>query len=194
LIDTLPYTILGLDPGSRVMGYAVVEHGSSITVLNCGVLRLSETQHHSDRLVQIFETIRDLIITYKPRAVSVETPVYGKDPLAMLKLGRAQASCLLAAKLQGIDTYEYYPKMIKKSVTGNGNATKEQVARMLELTVHFKNTSLPKDATDALATAWCHIQQNNLAHAPIPIIKRRKQDQKSAWHDFVHQNKDRIRS
>lgn len=176
------------------MGYAVVEHGSTITVLNCGVLRLSESQTHSDRLVHIFETVRDLIVSYQPSAVSVETPVYGKDPLAMLKLGRAQASCLLAAKLQGIDTYEYYPKMIKKSVTGNGNASKEQVARMLELTVQFKNAALPKDATDALATAWCHIQQSKLNQVPIPIIKRRKQDQKSAWHDFVHQNKDRIRS
>jgi crossover junction endodeoxyribonuclease RuvC len=176
------------------MGYAVVEHGPTITVLNCGVLRLSESQNHADRLVQIFETVKGLIMAYKPIAVSVETPVYGKDPLAMLKLGRAQASCILAAKLHDVETYEYYPKMIKKSVTGNGNATKDQVARMLELTVQFKNTSLPKDATDALATAWCHIQQNKLAQAPIPIVKRRKQDQKTAWHDFVHQNKDRIRS
>lgn len=192
----MPNTVIGLDPGSRILGYAVVEesNGSVISVVNCGVLRVTASLNHSDRLVQIFETVRDLILSYQPMAVSVETPVYGKDPLAMLKLGRAQAGCLLAAKLHGIETFEYYPKMIKKSVTGNGNASKEQVARMLELTVQFKDTSLPKDATDALGAAWCHIQHSKLTQVAIPVIKRRKQDQKHAWHDFINQNLDRIRS
>ncbi len=185
--------ILGLDPGSRVMGYAVLRcHGREFTSVDCGVLRLHETVDHPDRLERIFELVTSLIGEYHPVAVAVETPVYGKDPLAMLKLGRAQAACMLAATLKRLPVVEYYPKMVKKSVTGNGNATKEQVAFMLRKTVSIAADALPKDATDALAVAWCHFQHHKPSAAPVPVAKRRKQDKVNAWADFVAQNPDRI--
>lgn len=192
-IHATPTHILGLDPGSRVMGYAVLRcQGREFASVDCGVLRLHETQDHSDRLERIFELVTSLITEYHPTAVAVETPVYGKDPLAMLKLGRAQAACMLAATLKKLPVIEYYPKMVKKSVTGNGNATKDQVAFMLRKTISISDDALPKDATDALAVAWCHYQHHKPTAAPIPVQKRRKQDKVNAWADFVTQNPDRI--
>lgn len=187
------YHVLGLDPGSRVMGYAVLRcDGNVMTAVDTGVLRLHETVAHPDRLERIFELVTSLILEYGPTAVAVETPVYGKDPLAMLKLGRAQAACILAAKLKNLPIEEYYPKMVKKSVTGNGNASKDQVAFMLQKTVNLTDTTLPRDATDALAVAWCHVNQRRQSASPIPVTKRRMQDKKSAWSDFIQQNKDRV--
>jgi len=188
------YHVLGLDPGSRVMGYAILLcEGKMMKVVDIGVLRLHETQSHPDRLERIFDLVTSLIAEFAPIAVAVETPVYGKDPLAMLKLGRAQAACILAAKLRLTDICEYYPKMVKKSVTGNGNASKAQVAYMLSKTVQLVDEKLPADATDALAVAWCHVHQSRTAAAPIPVIKRRGQDKKSAWSDFIGNNPERVK-
>jgi crossover junction endodeoxyribonuclease RuvC len=187
------YHVLGLDPGSRVMGYAVLRcEGKLMTAVDIGVLRLHETQDHPDRLERIFDLVSSLILEYSPSAVAVETPVYGKDPLAMLKLGRAQAACILAARLKSVPIDEYYPKMVKKSVTGNGNSSKDQVAYMLERTVKLTDVSLPRDATDALAVAWCHVTQKRSSAAPIPVVKRRAQDKKHAWSDFLSQHPERI--
>ena len=187
------YHILGLDPGSRVMGYAILKcDGRDMKAVDIGVLRLHETQAHPDRLERIFDLVTSLIAEYSPLAVAVETPVYGKDPLAMLKLGRAQAACILAARLKLIEICEYYPKMVKKSVTGNGNASKSQVAFMLRKTIELADDKFPADATDALAVAWCHVIQSKSSAAPIPVVKRRGQDKKSAWADFVDSNPARI--
>lgn len=187
------YNVLGLDPGSRVMGYAVLRcEGKQMHAVEIGVLRLHETVEHPDRLERIFDLVTSLIAEYSPAAVAVETPVYGKDPLAMLKLGRAQAACILAAKLKQVAIHEYYPKMVKKSVTGNGNATKSQVAFMLDKTVHIQDEKLPADATDALAVAWCHVQQGLAVASAIPVVKRRGQDKRNAWSDFVDSNPTRI--
>ncbi len=188
------YNVLGLDPGSRVMGYAILRcEGKTMNAVDIGVLRLHDTPAHPDRLERIFDLVTSLIAEYAPVAVAVETPVYGKDPLAMLKLGRAQAACILAARLRSVEVCEYYPKMVKKSVTGNGNASKSQVAFMLNKTVHLTDEKFPADATDALAVAWCHVHQSQSAASPIPVVRRRGQDKKSAWADFVDSNPARVK-
>jgi crossover junction endodeoxyribonuclease RuvC len=110
----------------------------------------------------------------------------------MLKLGRAQAACILAARLRQVEVCEYYPKMVKKSVTGNGNASKAQVAFMLRKSIQLADEKFPADATDALAVAWCHVHQSRTAASPIPVVKRRGQDKKNAWADFVDSNPSRV--
>ena len=108
--------VLGLDPGSRTTGFAVVEFTATTrNVLICDVIKLDKIPEHQDRLKELFEHIQQLIEVYKPTTAAVETPVYGKDPLAMLKLGRAQAACMLAPKLAGLTITEYYPKSVKKA-------------------------------------------------------------------------------
>jgi crossover junction endodeoxyribonuclease RuvC len=185
--------ILGLDPGSRVTGYSVLElTGSAYSTLDCGVIRLAGLDDHSDRLKEIYANVTGLIERYKPQECAVETPVYGKDPLAMLKLGRAQAACMLAVINAGLPVTEYYPKAVKKAITGRGNAGKEQVAWMLHKLIDVRQESLPNDATDALAVAWCHAMRHK---NEITTGKARKhQNRKSgSWTDFVKQNPERIR-
>jgi len=122
---------------------------------------------------------------------AIETPVYGKDPLAMLKLGRAQAACILAVVSSGIPVAEYYPKAVKKSITGNGNAAKKQVAYMLGKLLGIDASSLGEDATDALAVAWCHAMRREDPSAGHPLQKQGRGH--SAWGDFISKNPDRIK-
>jgi crossover junction endodeoxyribonuclease RuvC len=187
--------VLGLDPGSRTTGYAIVAFsGKKQTVLACDVLRLEKIEEHQDRLKELFEQIHKLIEIYKPTTAAVETPVYGKDPLAMLKLGRAQAACMLAPKLAGLNIAEYYPKAVKKAITGNGNASKQQVATMLEHMTGLDFESLKMDATDALSVAIAHYLC--LKKPQILSVPKKKSHQNrsvSSWEDFVKQNPDRIK-
>lgn len=150
---------------------------------------------HSRRLQHIFEEVSGIVRSFKPTSCAVETPVYGVDPLAMLKLGRAQAAAILAITNNGIPVSEYYPKEVKKSITGNGNASKEQVAFMLRKTVALPDEKLPKDATDALAVAWCHLMKSNAlqARSPSSSKKLHQNNSKGSWESFVANNPDRIR-
>ena len=119
----MPNLILGIDPGSRVMGYAVLsEDRGTLTALRCDVIRLAHIENHTDRLNVIFDKVTALIGSINPTSCAIETPIYGVDPQAMLKLGRAQAAAILAMKQQGKEVHEYYPKEVKKAITGNGNA------------------------------------------------------------------------
>ena len=175
--------ILGIDPGSRMMGYAVLsEDRDKLTALRCDVIRLAHIENHTDRLNVIFEKVTALISSINPTSCAIETPIYGVDPQAMLKLGRAQAAAILAMKQQGREVHEYYPKEVKKAITGNGNASKEQVAFMLGKMVKLPNEKLTNDATDALAVAWCH-------NMNIKGAKTRKQlhqnNKKGDWAAFV---------
>lgn len=187
--------ILGIDPGSRILGYAVLTSGSTLKVQCCDVLRMADMDDHSDRLQFIFEELTRIIQTYKPDNCAIETPVYGKDPLAMLKLGRAQAACILAMTTNKIPVTEYYPKVVKKSITGRGNASKDQVAFMLDKMMHLDKKRLPKDATDALAVAWCHMVKGDSQASGIPDSKRRlhQNNKSSSWSEFVKNNPERIR-
>lgn len=192
----MDHIVLGIDPGSRNTGVAVLKRsGNKYEMLYCDVIRVGNLEKHTDRLVGIYNQISTLIEQYKPEACAVETPLYGKDPLALLKLGRAQAAAMLAAMNNGISIEEYYPKMVKKSVTGNGNANKDQVAYMLDKVLSLDGVKFSSDATDALAVAWCHMMRDSQPHkAALTSSKKQHQNHaKSGWEQFVAENPDRTR-
>ncbi|MDX1638409.1 MAG: crossover junction endodeoxyribonuclease RuvC [Balneolaceae bacterium] len=191
----MPDIILGIDPGSRNTGYAILtEENNQLKALRCDTIRLASIEEHPERLKVIYDRISKLIRSFTPTALAVETPVYGVDPLAMLKLGRAQAAIMLAGANQDIPIAEYYPKEVKKSITGNGNASKQQVAFMLKKTVQLSEETLSNDATDALAVAWCHLMKSSSLQGRIPAgqKKRHQNRSNSSWAEFVKENPDRI--
>ncbi|MEX0593535.1 MAG: crossover junction endodeoxyribonuclease RuvC [Balneolaceae bacterium] len=186
--------ILGIDPGSRQTGYALLaEESHGWVALEVGVIRLANIDNQSERLDRIFMEVAGLIKRFNPTDAAIETPVYSVDPLAMLKLGRAQAAAMLAIRKSGLPVTEYYPKAIKKAVTGNGNASKKQVAGMLCRLVSVENESMASDASDALAIAWCHqLEQKR----PAGLTRTRtyhQNNKKSGWAAFVDENPDRVR-
>ncbi len=151
------YRYIGVDPGTNVLGYAIIEIANKhVRLLDIGVLRMGSLETHPLKLKKIFEGIQEIILKYKPVAMSVEAPFYGKNPQSMLKLGRAQGVCIAAAMTNDVEVIEYMPKTIKLAVTGNGNASKEQLAAMLENILKVNISQYPLDATDALAAALCH--------------------------------------
>lgn len=186
--------ILGIDPGSRTTGYAVlVEENGRFTAAECDVLHMAKMDDHSDRLQYIFEQVTALLKKHRPHSCAVETPIYGVDPLAMLKLGRAQAAAMLAMTNFGVPVSEYYPKAVKKAITGNGNASKKQVAFMLEKMMTLPEKKLKADATDALAVAWCHhTNTHKIASATTPK-KMHQNNSKSSWAAFVENNPERVK-
>jgi len=190
----MAHKILGIDPGSRHTGYAILsEKDGVLKVELCDVLHLYKEENHTRRLQTIFEEISEIIKREKPTTCAVETPVYGVDPLAMLKLGRAQAAALLAITNQGISVAEYYPKKVKKAITGNGNASKKQIAYMLDKIVGTDTGKLQTDATDALAVAWCHYTYLNSTANVSGSKKMHQNNRKSSWSAFVADNPERIK-
>lgn len=176
--------ILGLDPGTSVMGYGLIlVKGSSVTALQFGVIKLNKYENHELRLKKIFERVISLIDEWHPDEVALEAPFFGKNVQSMLKLGRAQGVAMSAALSREIPITEYAPRKVKQAVTGNGNASKEQVAGMLMSL--FKIKELPKllDATDALGVALCHHFQGG---------KKTSMGEKN-WNSFLKKNPDRIR-
>jgi crossover junction endodeoxyribonuclease RuvC len=154
--------ILGIDPGTIVMGYGLLQvEGSLLKVLGLGVLKLEKYEDHAVRLKKIFERMISLIDEFKPDELAIEAPFFGKNVQSMLKLGRAQGVAIAAALSRDIPITEYSPKKIKMSITGNGNASKEQVAAMLRQTLALKDVEKYLDATDALGAALCHYYQRN---------------------------------
>ena len=158
--------ILGIDPGTRIMGYGVIQISSESKsapplLLRHGVIHLTKYSDHALKLKKIFERMLALIDEFHPDEMALEAPFYGKNIQSMLKLGRAQGVAMSAALSREIPICEYAPKKVKQSVTGNGNASKEQVAEMLKTLIVFpqkEKASEPEllDATDALAVALCH--------------------------------------
>lgn len=154
--------ILGIDPGTIIMGYGLVHiKNNKPELLATGVIKLDKLDDHALRLQKIFERTIAIIEEYKPDELAIEAPFFGKNVQSMLKLGRAQGVAIAAALSKKIPITEYSPKKIKMSITGNGNASKEQVAAMLQQLLKFKNTQEHLDATDALGAAMCHYYQNN---------------------------------
>lgn len=154
--------ILGIDPGTIIMGYGLVHIKSNKPeLLATGVIKLDKLDDHALRLQKIFERTIAIIEEYKPDELAIEAPFFGKNVQSMLKLGRAQGVAIAAALSKKIPITEYSPKKIKMSITGNGNASKEQVAAMLQQLLKFKNTPQHLDATDALGAAMCHYFQNS---------------------------------
>lgn len=177
--------ILGIDPGTLVMGYGLVHiQNNKLSLISLGVIQLSKYDEHADRLKKIFERVVGLIDEYKPDELAIEAPFFGKNVQSMLKLGRAQGVAIAAALSKNIPMTEYSPKKIKMSVTGNGNASKEQVAAMLESLLNFKYESKFLDATDALAAAVCHHFQNK---GTTGNVKKSY----SGWDTFLKDNPSR---
>jgi crossover junction endodeoxyribonuclease RuvC len=179
--------ILGIDPGTIVMGYGIVEiKQQKITLLSMGVVQLSKYSDALHKLQIIGEKVSGLINQYHPDDCAIEAPFFGKNVQSMLKLGRAQGVAIASALSLGLTVTEYAPKKIKQSITGNGNASKEQVAAMLQQ--HCKFELQPKflDATDGLAAAVCHhFQTSN------QITSGGKKF--TGWKGFIEANKGRVK-
>jgi crossover junction endodeoxyribonuclease RuvC len=150
--------ILGIDPGTNVLGFAIIDADKkNIAVVEIGVLTFGHiSEEQTEKLRYIFEQVQDLIRQHRPVEMAIEAPFFGKNVQSMLKLGRAQGVAIAAGMVNQLPTTEYMPKKIKKAVTGNGNASKEQVAGMLENILHVQFHEKYFDATDALAAAVCH--------------------------------------
>jgi crossover junction endodeoxyribonuclease RuvC len=179
--------ILGIDPGTAVMGYGVIkELGSKMELISLGVVKMEKIDDHMLKLQRIFEKTVALIDSYNPDCLAIEAPFYGKNIQVMLKLGRAQGVAMAAALSRNVVITEYAPRKIKQSITGNGNATKEQVAAMLQTLLKFTETPDFLDATDGLAVAVCHSFQR------IPTGKSGSKKSYSGWDTFAKDNAKRI--
>lgn len=181
--------ILGIDPGTSVMGYGLVkEIGSKIELISLGVVKMEKIDDHMLKLQRIFEKTVQLIDNYHPDCLAIEAPFYGKNIQVMLKLGRAQGVAMAAALSRNVTITEYAPRKIKQSITGNGNATKEQVAAMLQNLLKFTETPEFLDATDGLAVAVCHSFQK----ISTSIGKSGSKKSYSGWETFVKDNTKRV--
>ena len=186
LVEKKERIILGIDPGTAVMGYGLIlEKGSKIELLSMGIVKMKKTDDAFVKLKRIFEKTLALIEQYQPDDLAIEAPFYGKNIQAMLTLGRAQGMAMAAALSRDISVTEYAPRRIKQSITGKGTATKEQVASMLQHLLKFKEVPEFLDATDGLAVAVCHSFQK------IPVGKTSKSY--SGWASFVKENEKRIK-
>jgi crossover junction endodeoxyribonuclease RuvC len=179
--------ILGIDPGTIIMGYGVLNvKDKKPSIETMGVLQLNKFDDHYMRLHYIFDRVIQLIDAYKPDSLAIEAPFFGKNVQSMLKLGRAQGVAIAAALHRDVPIFEYAPLKIKMSITGNGRASKEQVAGMIQRILHVEDENmLPQlDATDGLAAAFCHYLETS----------RPKYSGKSHsnWKDFVARNPDKV--
>lgn len=184
--EVVPYRILGVDPGTVALGFAVVEvRPRSRRVVEIGVLRLAKMPDHAERLATIHRRLTQVIATHQPQFFAIESPFFGKNAQSMLKLGRAQGVCMAAAMGQGLPVTEYAPRKIKQSITGNGNASKEQVAAMLANEFPLDTSRYLEDATDALGVAMCHYYQTRGSIGGGPKF--------SGWEGFVKANAERVK-
>ncbi len=188
--------ILGIDPGTRILGYSLLETGNqSLQIEAMDVLYLKNILDFKDRIRRIFDSTLRIIDSFHPDHLAIEAPFFGKNVQSMLKLGRAQGVAIAAAMSRDLSYTEYEPSLIKQLVTGNGNASKEQVASMLRSIIGFDDSPRYLDATDALAVAYtCHLQLSNPLQQVTEKIKSapKRKSSKKQWADFVNQNPDRI--
>lgn len=178
--------ILGIDPGTNVMGYGVIKvKGNKAEMVAMGIIDLRKVSDPYMRLGRIFERVTGVIDSYLPDEMAVEAPFFGKNVQSMLKLGRAQGVAIAAAIQHSVPIHEYAPLKIKMAITGNGSASKEQVAGMLMKLLHLDEKDMPKfmDATDALGAAYCHFMQMG---TPVSDTHYK------GWKDFVNRNHSRI--
>ncbi len=178
--------ILGIDPGTTVMGYGVLRvKGNYAEMLAMGVLELKKYEDHYVKLQRIFARTLSLIDEFQPTCLAIEAPFYGKNVQSMLKLGRAQGVAMSAALYRNIEIAEYAPLKIKMAITGNGRAAKEQVADMLRRYLKIPaDKMLPQlDATDGLAAAYCHFLQ---------LGKPAQQAEYKSWKEYVNKNEGKV--
>ena len=177
--------ILGIDPGTNIMGYGlVIVEEKKISLLDFGEINMSKIKDHSLKLDKVYKSVIDIIDTHKPDEIAIEAPFFGKNVQSMLKLGRAQGVAMAAGISRQIPIKEYSPKKIKMAITGNGNSSKEQVAKMLQNLLAIKELPKNLDSTDGLAAAVCHFYNSKNSFEGTKY---------SSWSSFVNQNKDKIR-
>jgi len=180
-----PKVILGIDPGTNLMGWAVLSiERKVLKPLEIGILELNKVRDPFLKLQRIFEEVSHLIATYHPHELAIEAPFYGKNVQSMLKLGRAQGMAIAAALAHKLAVFEYAPRKVKLSITGRGAASKEQVANMLQKTIEMVQAPVKWDATDALAVAVCHYYQSQ---SVMP-----QSDRPRSWEAFVSQHPERL--
>jgi crossover junction endodeoxyribonuclease RuvC len=182
--------ILGIDPGTLMMGYGIISiFGKKVEINAFGVLKLSGKDNHYLRLKQIHHKVTELISGYQPDSFAIEAPFFGKNVQSMLKLGRAQGVAIAAAMQQGLEIFEYSPRRIKQVITGNGNAGKEQVWKMMQEIFQRELEATSFDGTDALAVALCHYYDNN----SLPVKKSTGKKNLSSWEKFIAMNPHRVK-
>lgn len=178
--------ILGVDPGTTIMGYGVIKVvGRKVEMVAMGVIDLRKYADHYLKLGHIFERITGIIESYLPDELAIEAPFFGKNVQSMLKLGRAQGVAMAAAISRQVPIHEYAPMQIKMAITGNGMASKEQVAYMLKQMMKIPDDAMLPwlDATDGLAAAYCHFIESSR-----PMVAGGAK----SWKDFVKKNKDKV--
>jgi len=199
--------ILGIDPGTLAMGFAIIKsNGRNVELLEMDVLKLSSYKDMHQRLLLIHQKIEGLIQTWRPQSFAIEAPFFGKNVQSMLKLGRAQGVAIASAMLHQLTVEEYSPKKVKQSVTGNGNASKEQVWQMLQQMLSLKEAApYSFDATDALAVAVCHHLQSQNEQIRAQMQHQRQSEgtplkatgaggvkkKDNSWENFLKKNPDR---
>lgn len=177
--------ILGIDPGTTIMGYGIIQIIDKNPILIVlGNIDLKKYSDHYIKLKHIFDRVTSLIDQYHPDELAIEAPFFGKNVQSMLKLGRAQGVAIAAALSRSMPIFEYAPRKIKMSITGQGNASKEQVAILLKNLLKIKELPSDLDATDGLAAAMCHFYQSN-----NPTLEKSY----NSWKDFINKNQNRIK-
>ena len=176
--------ILGIDPGTTITGYGVIEiTNNKPQLITLGIIELDKITDHYLKLKYIFERSLQLIDNYKPDELAIESPFYGKNVQSMLKLGRAQGTVISAALYRSIPIFEYAPRKIKQSITGQGTASKEQVAVILQNILNIKQLPTNLDATDGLAAAMCHFYQKTVPAGSKSL---------KSWKEFIKKNPGRV--
>jgi crossover junction endodeoxyribonuclease RuvC len=184
-MNTKPLKILGIDPGTSVTGYGLVEiRDKKPVILEMGLIRPKSKSTHYERLKVLHEESAKIMEKYKPDVMAIEAPFYGKDIQAMLKLGRGQGAIMVAALINNIPIFEYAPLLVKQSITGMGRASKEQVAYFLQKVYHLNELPETTDVTDAIAVAICHF---------IQLDRPQKSKEYKGWGDFVKRNPGRVK-
>jgi len=179
--------ILGIDPGTNIMGYGLIKvTGNKAEMMTMGVIDLRKFPDAYLKLGHIFERVTGIIDAYLPDEMAIEAPFFGKNVQSMLKLGRAQGTAIAAAVHHSVPIHEYAPLKIKMAITGNGSASKEQVAGMLQRLLNLKESDMCDfmDATDALGAAYCHFLQMNRPETTARY---------HGWKDFVNKNQSRVK-
>ncbi|MBK8443830.1 MAG: crossover junction endodeoxyribonuclease RuvC [Sphingobacteriales bacterium] len=186
--DTKDVIIIGIDPGTQILGYSVIcsQPKQMARVLEVGILRLEKYEDAHVKLKVIFEKMRSLIRSYRPHEMAIEAPFYGKNVQSMLKLGRAQGVAIACGMLHDMQVTEYSPKSVKQAISGNGNASKEQVAAMVQHILKLKEMPDDFNATDALGVALCHLLKRNSVFGAA-------KSGYSGWEAFVRNNPDKVK-
>lgn len=180
-----PLKILGIDPGTTVTGYGLVEiRNNQPVILNMGTLVPGKFADHYQRLKHLHERALHLVEQYRPDVMAIEAPFYGKNVQSMLKLGRGQGVIMAAALHYSVPISEYAPLLVKQAITGMGRASKEQVKYFLQKVYHLTDLDQSLDATDAVAVAICHFIQQG---------KPQKNKEYKGWGDFVKKNPNRVK-